>query len=140
MSNLQAAESLNSNLFQIPALETFSRNLDNNGLDLTRTHCTTLQINVGLLCNQSCKHCHLDAGPSRKEIMNRKNCGLMSLIWPADFDFETIDITGGAPEMNPHIQTLVNKLAPLCQDPHFKVQPDGHCRKRAGTTSATFIG
>jgi len=114
MSSLQAAESLNSNLFQIPALETFRENLDNNGLDLSRTHCTTLQVNVGMLCNQSCKHCHLEAGPSRKEIMSEKTMTDV-LELAGRFDFQTIDITGGAPEMNPHIQTLINKLAPLCK-------------------------
>ena len=112
MTNLQAAENLNSNLFQISALETFKRNLENNGLDLTRANCTTLQINVGLLCNQSCKHCHLDAGPSKKEIMSENTVGDV-LDLAGRFTFETIDITGGAPEMNPHIQTLISKLVPL---------------------------
>jgi radical SAM/Cys-rich protein len=119
MSNLQAAENLNSNLFQIPALETFRENLDNNGLDLSRTVCTTLQVNVGMLCNQSCKHCHLDAGPSRKEIMNEKTVDDV-LDLAARFDFQTIDITGGAPEMNPHIQTLISKLAPMCKTLIFR--------------------
>ncbi len=114
MSSLQTAENLSSNLFQIPALETFRENLANNGLDLTRTHCTTLQVNIGLLCNQSCKHCHLDAGPSRKEIMNGKTVGDV-LDLAGRFTFETIDITGGAPEMNPHIQTLISGLAPLAK-------------------------
>ena len=112
MTSLPAIENLSNNFFQIPALEIFKVNLANNGLDLTRTNCTTLQINVGLLCNQSCKHCHLDAGPSRKEIMSRKTVGDV-LDLAGRFTFETIDITGGAPEMNPHIQTLISKLAPL---------------------------
>jgi radical SAM/Cys-rich protein len=114
MSNFQTAENLNSNLFEIPALETFRRNLDNNGLDLSRTHCTTLQVNVGRLCNQTCKHCHLEAGPFRKEIMSEKTMTDV-LELAARFDFQTIDITGGAPEMNPHIQTLISELAPLCK-------------------------
>ncbi len=112
MTSLPAIENLSNNFFQIPALEIFKVNLANNGLDLTRTNCTTLQINVGLLCNQSCKHCHLDAGPSRKEIMSRKTVGDV-LDLAGRFTFETIDITGGAPEMNPHIQTLISKLGPL---------------------------
>ena len=115
MSDMQAAENLNSNLFQIPDLETFRNNLDINGLDLTRTHCSTLQINVGLLCNQSCKHCHLDAGPSRKEIMTEETMGDV-IDLAGRFKFETIDITGGAPEMNPHIKTLISKLAPLTEN------------------------
>ena len=115
MPSIPTAENLSSNLFQIPALETFSKNLANNGLDFTRTKCSTLQINVGLLCNQSCKHCHLEAGPSRKEIMSRKTVeDVIDLA--GRFNFNTIDITGGAPEMNPHIQTLVNKLAPLTKN------------------------
>lgn len=115
MSHLHTAENPGSNLLHIPSLEGFKRNLDNNGLALTRTHCTTLQINVGLLCNQSCKHCHLDAGPSRKEIMNEKSVGDV-LDLAGRFTFETIDITGGAPEMNPHIETLVSKLGPLTRN------------------------
>jgi radical SAM/Cys-rich protein len=119
MPLLPTAENLDSNLFQVPALETFSRNLADNGLDFTRTNCTTLQINVGLLCNQSCKHCHLDAGPSRKEIMSKKT--VKDVIGLAGrFSFETIDITGGAPEMNPHIQPLINKLAPLTKTLIFR--------------------
>jgi radical SAM/Cys-rich protein len=114
MTKLQTAENLNCNLFNIPALKTFRENLDSNGLELTRTNCTTLQVNVGRLCNQSCRHCHLDAGPSRKEVMGKKTVDDV-LDFAERFHFETIDITGGAPEINPHIQTLVNKLAPLCK-------------------------
>ena len=109
---MQPAENLNSNLFRIPDLEGFRENLANNGLVLARDHCTTLQVNVGLLCNQLCKHCHLEAGPYRKEIMSGKT--VEQVIDLAErFHFETIDITGGAPEMNPHIRTLVSRLAPL---------------------------
>jgi len=109
---MQTAKSQGSNLYQIPGLESFKMNLANHGLGLTRGTCTTLQINVGLLCNQSCKHCHLDAGPTRMEIMSEKTVNdLIDLAHR--FTFETIDITGGAPEMNPHIQTLVTGLAPL---------------------------
>jgi len=114
MSNLQTAENLSSNLFRIPSLKTFRENLEDNGLDLTRTHCTTLQVNVGRLCNQICSHCHLDAGPSRKEVMNGRTVNDVIEL-AGRFNFKTIDITGGAPEMNPHIQTLVSKLAPLCK-------------------------
>lgn len=112
MATSQTAEHLCSNLFQIPALVTFRQNLARNGLELSRTHCTTLQVNVGLLCNQTCKHCHLDAGPARKEIMGKKTVhDVINLA--KRFEFKTIDITGGAPEMNPNIQTLISELAPL---------------------------
>ncbi|UCD66395.1 MAG: arsenosugar biosynthesis radical SAM protein ArsS [Deltaproteobacteria bacterium] len=112
MSYLQTAENLSSNLYQVTNLETFKNNLANHGIDFARGECTTLQINVGLLCNQSCKHCHLDAGPSRKEIMDEKTVADVIKL-AGRFMFDTIDITGGAPEMNPNIQTLISKLAPL---------------------------
>jgi radical SAM/Cys-rich protein len=112
MPHLQAANNPGSTLYEVTALETFKNNLANQGLDLTKRECTTLQINVGLLCNQSCKHCHLDAGPSRKEIMNEET--VAEVVKLAErFRFQTIDITGGAPEMNPHIGILISKLAPL---------------------------
>lgn len=112
MKQLHAVNNLDSNLYQVPNLETFRNNLANHGIDLTRKKCTTLQVNVGQLCNQSCRHCHLDAGPLRKEIMN-ENTASEVIKLAGRFRFEMIDITGGAPEMNPHITTLVSKLAPL---------------------------
>jgi radical SAM/Cys-rich protein len=112
MTHLQAVNRVNSNFYQVSNLESFRNNLAVHGIDLTRKKCTTLQINVGQLCNQSCKHCHLDAGPLRKEIMNEKTAS--EVIKLADrFRFQMIDITGGAPEMNPHIMMLISKLAPL---------------------------
>ena len=112
MKQLHAVNNLCSNLYQVPNLETFRNNLANHGIDLTRKKCTTLQVNVGQLCNQSCRHCHLDAGPLRKEIMNENTASKITKL-SGRFRFEMIDITGGAPEMNPHITTLVSKLAPL---------------------------
>jgi radical SAM/Cys-rich protein len=114
MTSFQTAEELDTNLYQIQALETFGQNLARQNLVLERNICSTLQVNVGLLCNQTCKHCHLDAGPSRKEIMNDRTAG--EVVGLAErFKFETIDITGGAPEMNPHIHTMISKLTPLSQ-------------------------
>jgi radical SAM/Cys-rich protein len=114
MTSLQPAENLPDNIYQISGLETFRDLLKRQSLNLERDKCTTLQINVGLLCNQTCKHCHLDAGPTRPEIMTEET------VWEVidlatRFQFDTIDITGGAPEMNPHIQTLTSKLAPLSE-------------------------
>jgi len=111
---MQTAENLNDNLYQIPGLTSFRKNLAGHDIDLTRNHCATLQVNVGLLCNQTCKHCHLEAGPARTEVMSLKTA--QDVIDLADrFSFETIDITGGAPEMNPHIQMLISGLAPLAK-------------------------
>ena len=111
MSRMQTAKIQGSNLYQIPGLESFKMNLANHGLDLSRGQCTTLQINTGLLCNQFCKHCHLDAGPARMEIMNQDT--INDVIDLAHrFRFETIDVTGGAPELTPYILTLIAGLAP----------------------------
>ena len=109
---LQAVKKLSPNLYQVPNLEPFRDNLAGHGTDLTRKRCSTLQVNVGRLCNQSCRHCHLDAGPLRREIMDADTAA--EVIKLAErFAFDTIDITGGAPEMNPGIETLVTQLAPL---------------------------
>jgi radical SAM/Cys-rich protein len=112
MMHLQAVKRPGGSLYHVPALEPFRNNLASHGLDLVRKKCTTLQVNVGRLCNQSCRHCHLDAGPSRREIMNEKTVAEVVRL-AGRFRFEALDITGGAPEMNPHIKTLVGKLAPL---------------------------
>lgn len=108
----QAVNILRSTLYQVPDLDPFRDNLARRSLDLTRQQCTTLQVNVGRLCNQKCRHCHLDAGPSRPEIMSAKTAAAVIEL-AGRFRFATIDITGGAPEMNPHIRTLVRRLAPL---------------------------
>ena len=116
---MQTAENLNDNPYQISGLKSFRRNLADHDIDFTRTHCTTLQVNVGLLCNQACKHCHLDAGPARTEIMSHKTAtDVIDLA--GRFSFEAIDITGGAPEMNPHIRMLVGGLAPLAKTVIFR--------------------
>jgi len=88
----------------------FGQNLKNNGLSLTRLGCNTLQINVGLLCNLACRHCHLEAGPARLEIMSRQTVAQL-IEFSQKFKFDTIDVTGGAPEMNPHITQLLEGLS-----------------------------
>jgi len=109
---MQSAKNLNCNIYQVESLQPFQDCLTQHGLSLTRKECTTLQVNVGLLCNQSCRHCHLDAGPARDEKMTEKTVADV-IDLASRFRFATIDITGGAPEMNPHIETLVSSLAPL---------------------------
>ncbi|HZN41874.1 MAG TPA: hypothetical protein VFD82_23925, partial [Planctomycetota bacterium] len=59
---------------------------------------STLQINVGKLCNQTCRHCHVDAGPARREIMTRETMTLCLQALAAS-SIPTVDITGGAPEL-----------------------------------------
>src|SRR4051794_40203444 len=60
----------------------------------------TLQINVGKLCNQACKHCHVDASPKRTEVMTRETIDECLRVL-REFQIPVIDITGGAPELNP---------------------------------------
>ena len=79
---------------------------------LTATGIEVFQINVGKLCNQTCKHCHVDAGPDRKEIMTRETMELC-LQALARTDIPTVDITGGAPELNPRFRWLVTEIKKL---------------------------
>jgi radical SAM/Cys-rich protein len=66
----------------------------------------TLQVNVGKLCNQACKHCHVDAGPNRAEVMSEETAGqIIGAV--RRHRFKTVDITGGAPELNPSFRRLV---------------------------------
>ena len=66
----------------------------------------TLQVNLGYLCNQQCLHCHVDASPRRTEIMQRDNIDAV-LEFLEKHKIKTLDLTGGAPEMNPHFRDLV---------------------------------
>ncbi len=75
-------------------------------LPLQPTSLDILQINVGRLCNQSCGHCHVDAGPDRKEIMSKEIMDLCLEVLEK-YQIPTLDITGGAPEMVPHFRYLV---------------------------------
>jgi len=70
------------------------------------------QINVGKMCNQVCKHCHVDAGPDRKEIMTRDTMQLC-LTALEKSGAHTVDLTGGAPEMNPDFRWFVEELSKL---------------------------
>ena len=73
---------------------------------------TTLQINVGKLCNQTCRHCHVDAGPDRREVMSRETM-THCLAALASSDIPVVDVTGGAPELNPHFRWFVEQVRAL---------------------------
>ena len=90
--------------------EPFGQMLCVYGLQLRRDQTHTLQVNVGLLCNQTCRHCHLNAGPARFENMGVDTLDEV-VAYAQRSRFETIDITGGAPELNPHIIRIVEMLA-----------------------------
>ena len=91
-------------------IEPFSGLLSKHGLELRRGHTGTLQINTGLLCNQACTHCHLEAGPGRKELMGPEIAEEV-VGYARRGGFEVVDITGGAPELNPHIVKLLQGLS-----------------------------
>jgi radical SAM/Cys-rich protein len=72
----------------------------------------TLQVNVGKLCNMTCRHCHVDAGPDRREVMSRETLdACLQLLETSDIG--TLDLTGGAPEMNPHFCDAVETASQL---------------------------
>ncbi len=92
--------------------EPFRGTLARHGLRLERAETKTLQLNLGLLCNQACRHCHLEAGPGRTELMGREiQAEVLRLA--QQHPFETIDLTGGAPELHPDLAGLIRRLAPL---------------------------
>ncbi len=73
---------------------------------LRRARLDTLQVNLGYRCNQSCLHCHVNAGPTRTEAMDGDTAALVLQVLAARA-IATLDLTGGAPELNPHFRTLV---------------------------------
>ena len=79
---------------------------------LLATGIDVLQVNVGKLCNQTCHHCHVDAGPDRRESMSRETAEAVIDVL-ARSDIPTLDITGGAPEMNPQFRWLVEQARGL---------------------------
>jgi radical SAM/Cys-rich protein len=92
---------------------TFETQLDRIGLlPLRATGITVFQINVGKLCNQTCRHCHVDAGPDRTERMSKETAE-QCIRALARTDIPTVDITGGAPELNPNFHWLVEQSRAL---------------------------
>ena len=97
-------EILSNGIFQNGELPTFKDKIaETNQFPLKAKKLEILQINVGYMCNQVCDHCHVDAGPDRKEIMTRKTMQ-MCLEVIKNTGAHTLDLTGGAPEMNPNFR------------------------------------
>ncbi len=84
----------------------FATVLADAGFDLRRGPARVLQINVGKLCNQTCVHCHVGAGPGRKEVMTAETADRI-IAWMRAYPPELLDITGGAPELCPEFRRLV---------------------------------
>jgi len=92
--------------------DTKTRLLKTNFPDLNRSKLDTLQVNLGYTCNQSCKHCHVNAGPKRTETMSLEHINdILSFI--ENNKLEKLDLTGGAPELNKHFRHLVTRARKL---------------------------
>ena len=96
------------------SLTPFDEKLKESGLfPLQPNQLEIFQINIGKMCNQTCKHCHVDAGPDRKEIMTRNTMQLCINILAMHPQFTSVDLTGGAPEMNPDFRWFVEEISKL---------------------------
>ncbi len=96
-------------------LPDFAQSLSKHGLVLKKGEIHTLQINIGFYCNQTCRHCHLDAGPQRPEMMSDETVAQVVAFAGAS-RFDTIDVTGGAPELHPRIDYILQRLKPHCRE------------------------
>lgn len=91
----------------------FHDKLSQHHLELPPTGLATLQVNVGKLCNQACLHCHVDASPKRTEAMDTRTAQRVMEVLAAHPQITTLDITGGAPELNPHFDWMVAEAKKL---------------------------
>ena len=103
----------------------FAGRLAEEGLQVRRGRAEILQVNTGKLCNLTCVHCHVNAGPKRKEIMTRETVDRI-VDWLANSDIPTVDLTGGAPEMIPDFCYFIERVKEL--------QPSRHVIDRCNLT------
>ena len=106
---------MSQNAIKIKAVSgpSFSNQLARHGLGpLRRDRLRELQVNLGRLCNQACSHCHVDAGPKRTEIMAWSTMERI-LAWAKASGMTAVDITGGAPEINPHFRRFLDGFLAL---------------------------
>ncbi|MEX2597433.1 MAG: arsenosugar biosynthesis radical SAM (seleno)protein ArsS [Salibacteraceae bacterium] len=107
---------LSNGLFKKGELPRFKDRLESIGnLPLKPTEIEVLQINLGYMCNQTCAHCHVDAGPDRKEIMTQSTMQDCLKVLREN-SIHTLDLTGGAPEMNPHFRWFVEQAKPFVNE------------------------
>jgi radical SAM/Cys-rich protein len=108
----------------------FDAALETAGLDLTPQSIDILQLNVTKLCNQACRHCHVDASPARTEAMTRETIEQCLRVLEAHPQIGALDITGGAPELHPDFEFLVEQATALGRHVmvrhNLTVQLDGH--------------
>ena len=111
LSNTQCQlDHLSNGIFQDGTLPTFKDKLKEHQLgEIRPKDLSILQINIGYMCNQVCAHCHVDAGPDRKEMMDRPTLEACLNVM-RDHKIETVDLTGGAPEMHPEFRWFVAQI------------------------------
>lgn len=106
-------EILSNGIFKNGSLPTFSEKIkQSNQFPLRPSKIEILQINVGYMCNQVCAHCHVDAGPDRKEIMTIETMQQILEVLKTT-KVTTLDLTGGAPEMNPNFRWFVREASKI---------------------------
>ena len=93
-------------------MNTFAQKLAERSISLRRGHPEILQVNVGKLCNLTCVHCHVNAGPKRKEIMTHETIDRV-LEWLSRTEIPVVDLTGGAPEMIPDFRYFIERVRAL---------------------------
>ncbi len=100
-------------LNELPDITPFAEKIKETGLyPLTSGKIQTLQVNIGKVCNLACKHCHVEAGPHRTEVMDKETMAQCLQVL-AEAEIPTLDITGGAPELNPHLPWFIEQAAKL---------------------------
>jgi radical SAM/Cys-rich protein len=90
-------------------IPSFAAYVKNNNVDISRLKTKTLQLNIGLRCNQACSHCHVESSPRRMESMTKEIISQCLSILDNSPSITTVDITGGAPELNPLFRWLVEE-------------------------------
>lgn len=124
----------------LPQAQTYSFEaaLDSHKLDLKPLSLETLQINITKLCNQACLHCHVDSSPKRTEQMDERTATRVVEILAQHDDIKKLDITGGAPELNPHFEFVVKEARKLGKHVmvrhNLTVQFDGNPQTGASMT------
>src|SRR6266853_1763765 len=95
-----------------PEMNRFAQKLTESSISLRRRRSESLQVNVGKVCNLTCVHCHVNAGPRRKEIMTRETIDRV-IDWLGKTNIPVVDLTGGAPEMVPDFRYFVERVTAL---------------------------
>ncbi|CAM9329352.1 unnamed protein product [Ectocarpus fasciculatus] len=90
-------------------LPSFQQHIQEQGIKINRESSTIFQLNIGLFCNQACSHCHVESSPQRKEMVSKEVAERCIEIIKNSPTVKTLDITGGAPELNDHFRYMVEE-------------------------------